>query len=45
MMLSELDLSRHHSACLTCHQKTVNQAPIAGGVRFRHNFHSSLYPM
>ena len=26
-------------------QKTVNQSPIAGGERFRHNLHSSLRPL
>ena len=25
--------------------KTVNRAPIAGGGRFRHNFHSSVCPL
>ena len=25
--------------------KTVNRAPVAGGGRFRHNLHSSLYPL
>ena len=25
--------------------KTVNRAPIVGGGRFRHNLHSSLYPL
>ena len=33
------------SAWPACPKKTVNRASIAGGGRFRHNLHSSLYPL
>ena len=41
-----LDITRFYEEQLVCMaglpKKTVNQAPSAGGGRFRHNLHSSL---